>query len=150
MSAIQDGHDLMLFIKGATDYKVLAHSTSVKLKTESEMKDVISKSTGKNGTKKVKKINFSLSTDCLLTVDQASYKLLLDAQLAKKELEFKFGIPANYSADGNEPIPGYTAPTAGYQGKVLIASIDLTAGSDDDATYTVELTGIGDLTPISA
>jgi len=151
---IKKGDDLMLFIpNGSNGYKSIAYATSHTLTMSAETVDVNTKDHGEWGSTTVNKISWSITSENLYTDED--YDTLFDAMIAKQPLQVVFGakkepktvIVADGDAENYTPANTDAASKNAYMktGKVLITSLTANTPSGENATYTVELQGIGQL-----
>ena len=159
MSNIIKGGDLMLFIGGKSVGYATNHTLSINVDTkETSTKD----NGGKWQTSEVGIISWTASTENLVahTVEGKSLNDLIDAMIARTELTAVFSVEGN-STDLDEhklnevPTGGWTSKNVlnsfnGYTGNVIITSVEVNAPNGDNATYTVQFTGTGALTKLSA
>ena len=132
MADIILGSDLMLF-KGNN---VIACATSCKLTLNANVLETSSKDSGKWATKQASKLSWTCSSDNLFTIED--YTALMDACIAREEVEIQFSTATNAKANSN-----------GYKGSVIITSVDANASDGDNATYTVSMEGTGELNKVA-
>lgn len=144
MADIILGTDLMLF-KGNV---ALAASTNCKLTLNANTLETSSKDSGKWVSNQAAKLSWSCSSDNLFTI--ADYATLMDACIAREEIDVQFSTVANPDSETGVPTDGWKPKADGYKGKVIITSIDMNAPDGDNATYTVSMTGTGALTKVTA
>lgn len=100
-------------------------------------------------------MSWSVSSESLVSVSTyakgKNFKSLMDLYLAGEPVEIVFdGIAESGVPDtGYEP-DGTGDGFQGYQGKALITSLTLNAPLDDNASYTVEFQGDGELKEYTA
>lgn len=138
------GTDLMLF----KDNKALAVATSCKLTINANVLETSSKDSGKWVSKQAAKLSWNASSENLYTV--ADYKELVDAMIARTEVELQFSTVSNADSDNGVPSNGWTPKADGYKGNAIITSIDMNAPDGENATYTVSFEGTGALTAVTA
>lgn len=152
MKAI-NGKDIMLFFKlGGTTPVALAMATNHTLKLTSETQETSNKDTGVWGDQEVTKLRWSATSDNFvegIDTDDA-YGKLVAAWLSKQKIDVVLAIPTNIT-DGEVPTGGWLPPSAGggYSGKATIDDITLNAPNGQNASFSVSLTGAGQLTPIT-
>lgn len=161
---IVKGGDLMLFVDktvGDTTKKVsIGYATSHSLSISADTKETSTKdSGGKWQTSEVGIISWTASSENLYATDAkgAGYSDLFDAMVTRKEIDAIFALEGNSSdleagkKDDNAPAGGWTPKAnSGYQGKVFITSIELNAPNGEEASYTVQFQGTGELKPVPA
>lgn len=159
MSNIIKGGDLMLFIGGKSIGYATNHTLSINVDTkETSTKD----NGGKWQTSEVGIISWTASTENLVahTVEGKDLNDLIDAMIARTELTAVFSVEGS-STDleehklDNVPTGGWTSKNVlnsfnGYTGSVIITSVEVNAPNGDNATYTVQFTGTGALTKLTA
>lgn len=159
MSNIIKGGDLMLFIGGKSIGYATNHTLSINVDTkETSTKD----NGGKWQTSEVGIISWTASTENLVahTVEGKGLNDLIDAMIARTELTAVFSVEGS-STDleehklDNVPTGGWTSKNVlnsfnGYTGSVIITSVEVNAPNGDNATYTVQFTGTGALTKLTA
>ena len=144
-NSIYKGDDLMLFKGGRS----IAFATSHTLTVTADAASISSKDNGIWAANAINKISWEISSENLFTA--AGYDDLFNAMLLKQPIDVYFGAKQDLG-DGvcvadNEtnpywtPAPGYD----GYQGQVLVTSLTLNANTGENATYSVTLTGTGQL-----
>ena len=125
------GLEVLLYVDG----KEVGGQRGASLSMSADELDVTDKNT--IGYKKflVGLKEWSISCDGLVVVGEAGYDALFDAFINGSVIEVQLK-----KKDG----------TFGYQGPVVIASMDFDAQYDDALTYSCELKGAGDLTQVGA
>lgn len=144
MAEIILGTDLMLF----KDDEALAAATSCQLTINANTLETSSKDSGKWTSNQAAKLSWTASSDNLFTV--ADYADLVDTMISREEVELQFSSVSNANSETGVPSSGWTASTDGYKGNAIITSIDANAADGENATYTVNFTGTGALTKVSA
>ena len=152
-SKIVEGGDLMLFVGD----KTLAFSTSHKLSISVETAETTSKDNGGGKWKSAtaKKISWNVSSDNLFIEKSTAVELkqlgfgdIFDSLVARTPVEVIFTSATEAEGDSTEAIPatGWTASGTGtYKGKAIITSLEANAANGDNATYSVQLEGVGAL-----
>lgn len=153
MSVIKGG-DLMLFVKNQS----IGFATNHTLNITAETKETSSKdSGGKWQTSEVGVLSWSCSSENLYSNDQEGigYDKLVEYMIAREPITGVFALEGN-STDLTKnkldavPENGWTAKASnGYTGQMVITNIDLNAPNGDNATFKVDFTGVGALTPVS-
>lgn len=154
--AIIKGGDLMLFINNKSIGYATSHSLSISADTkETSTKD----SGGKWQTSEVGIISWTASSENLYAnkAEGMTYSDLFDAMVARTPIDAVFtleGNSTNLEAGDKEdkaPTGGWTPKAnSGYQGKVIITSIELNAPNGEEASFTVQFQGTGELKPVPA
>lgn len=144
------GGDLMLFINNKSIGYATSHSLSISADTkETSTKD----SGGKWQTSEVGIISWTASSENLYAneAEGMTYSDLFDAMVARTEIDAVFtleGSSPNLEAGklDNVPTDGWIPKAkSGYQGKVIITSLELNAPNGEDASFTVQFQGTGAL-----
>lgn len=139
------GGDLMLFMATGATVMPLAFSTSAKLSISMDTREISSKdSTGDFKNYAAGKFGWSVSTDGLVNYTSTGntnsvnelYTMMINKQLVSIAFASKTGTSPSWTVD--------TSKTR-YTGQALITSIDLNAGDNDNATYSINLQGTGAL-----
>lgn len=148
--AIIKGGDLMLFI----DNKSIGYATSHSLSISADTKETSTKdSGGKWQTSEVGLISWTASSENLYAneVEGKTYSDLFNAMVDRTELNAVFALKddsTNSETEESDTVPtkGWTPKAkTGYQGKVIITSIELNAPNGEDASFTVQFQGTGPL-----
>ena len=151
-NTITQGSDLMLFIGGKSVAAATNHTLSISAETaDTSHKDIV----GTWKTSTVKTLSWEITTENLFTLDGTgkAYDDLFTAMVGKTELTVVFGSKTSASAvpqDGWVPAVAGPTGTIDYTGKAIITSLQLNAPNGDNATYTATLTGVGELTKVTA
>lgn len=148
--AIIKGGDLMLFINNKSIGYATSHSLSISADTkETSTKD----SGGKWQTSEVGIISWTASSENLYAneAEGMTYSDLFDAMVARTPIDAVFtleGSSPNLEAGKLDTVPtdGWIPKAkTGYQGQVIITSIELNAPNGEDACFTVQFQGTGAL-----
>ena len=139
-----NGSDLMVFSKVGTTMAAFACATSCNVTLAAEMLETSSKDSGNWKEQTARKLGWNLKSDQLMTI--AGYDAVFAAMVALVPVDIEFGVAGNAGSEGI-PAEGWSVPVAGYMGKAIITSLDLTAGEGENATYSVSMEGTGPLTP---
>ena len=149
--AIIKGGDLMLFINNKSIGYATSHSLSISADTkETSTKD----SGGKWQTSEVGIISWTASSENLYAneAEGMTYSELFNAMVDRTEIDAVFTLEGNSTnletGDKEDKVPtgGWTPKAkSGYQGKVIITSIELNAPNGEDASFTVQFQGTGAL-----
>ena len=142
---IVKGDNLMLF---DSNKKSIAYATSHTLSLSLDVQDISSKDHAEFGASEGGKITWEISAEHLMSAQ--SYDTLFSQMIAKTPLTVYFGTKMNVTgtpADGD--IENWTLNQSStsivYTGKVLITSLELSAQTGEKATFSVTLTGVGEI-----
>lgn len=142
------GNDLMLFVDG----KAIALATSHTLKMSVEMTDTSNKDSGAWASSIPGKMSWETTSENTYGVKepatQQSYKTLVGIFLQRKPIKVNFGIAANADATAELPEDGWKLPSGDYEGNAYITSIDLNAPTGQTASFSISLSGTGQLKEI--
>lgn len=157
MSIIKGG-DMMLFVNG----KSIGYATNHTLSINADTKETSTKdSGGKWQTSEVGVLSWTASSENLMSNDQEGngyknlVKLMIDRTVITGHFDLEGNSP-NLDADKYDNVPkggwtpraiAATAYSKGYVGSMIITSIELNAPNGENATFTVNFTGTGALTP---
>lgn len=148
---IVKGSDLMLFKDGVS----IAHASSHSVSITPEIAEVNSKDTGIWGMKEITKINWTISAEHLYV--ESEFENIFNLAVTTGEaFDVYFGLKSGYkgsesynsNATVNVTADGDWTPdsTANLlHGKVLISSISVSAAAGENATFSVEMQGVGAL-----
>lgn len=146
------GGDMMLFIGGTS----IGFATNHTLSINTDIKETSTKdSGGKWQTSEAGILSWSATSENLMSNDQegVGYKELIGYMTSKTKITAHFDLKAGNTdtvpTDGWVPlaIAGGSSYSKGYRGDVIITSIELNAPNGENATFTVNFTGVGALTP---
>jgi len=127
-----NGSDLYVFIDDA----VVAHATSHSLSMKMNTRDTSNKDTGKFNTKAVGRMDVTATADALMVYDDL--ETLMAAYLAREEVHVAFGERTGAVLDGGEYTGGNLDDTTFYaDGNFIITSLDMNAGDQENASYSV-------------
>ncbi len=129
--AIQNATNVVLSITTADGLEAVAHSTSASLSVNMDLRDSTTKSSGGwqenlGGLK-----SWEMSGDAFVDITSptgADIESLFTAFEARLAIQCTFGLSGML-----------------YDGTALITSISIDAGVEENATYSISLTGTGDL-----
>lgn len=153
MATVQRGGDLMLFIKGKSIGYATNHTLSISAETtETSTKD----NGGVWAMPEVSTLSWTASTEnlCGDPVAGTTYNDLINLMLAREAIEAIFaleGDSTDYVANKLQEAPaaGWKPKEGmGYKGNVVITNVEINAPNGDNATFTVEFTGVGKLEPL--
>ena len=149
---IVNGTDLMVFM----GEKSIAYATNHTLSISAETQETSAKSKDNTGgawsTSKVTNFSWTITSENLYSTDKnkgQTYSYLFDTMKIGTPVDVKFSIKNESAIDvpegGWTPIADATTNDI-FSGKVIITSLELNAPDGDNASYTVELKGVGELT----
>ncbi len=134
MAEVINGSDLYVFIGGT----VVAHATSHTLSMKMNVRDTSNKDTGKFNTKAVGRMDVSATADALTVYTDLS--TLMTAYLARVPVAVAFGERSGAVLTDGEYTGGALDTTTFYaQGNFIITGLDLNAGDQENASYSVSL-----------
>lgn len=148
---VTQGGDLMLFVKGISGTpKSIAQATSHSLSVTFETSETTSKDAG--GYWKsfdYKSAAWTATSENLVSdsSDGMTFDELFDLSVLKTPIELVFGPKADADAGKTEVPEGGWGPSDGHYwtGKGIITSLELTAQNGDNATFSVNIQGTGEL-----
>lgn len=153
MSVIK-GSDLMLFVGG----KSIGFATSHTLSISADTKETSSKdSGGKWQTSEVGVLSWTASSEnlCADKAEGVGYDELFAMMIARKPVTGVFALEGNSTDLAENKLDavktGGRTPKAkdGYTGQMLITSLEKNAPNGENATFTVQFTGVGALTKVT-
>lgn len=149
---ILQGQDLMLFVNQNGEKKSIAAATNHTLTISAESKDISNKdlAAGEWTAQEYGLLSWTVSSENMAAIDPQgySYEDLIDLMINKTEVECVFG---GHTGTGDVPEGGWKPETGkGYSGKAIITNIQLNAPNGDNVTFTIDLSGKGALTKVSA
>lgn len=153
MSVIK-GSDLMLFVGG----KSIGFATSHTLSISADTKETSSKdSGGKWQTSEVGVLSWTASSEnlCADKAEGVGYDELFAMMIARKSVTGVFALEGNSTDLAENKLDavktGGWTPKAkdGYTGQMLITSLEKNAPNGENATFTVQFTGVGALTKVT-
>lgn len=135
------GDDLMLFSEMGYSF---AFATSHSLSISADAVEISSKDSGKWKTNTVNKLSWEISSENLYTT--TSYDELFNLMVSREEFPVFFGVKSEVTDSIEEGSDGWTPNEAyTYHGYGIITSLTANAGTGDNATYSVTITGTGAL-----
>ena len=148
----------MLFIETSSNvYKSVGYATNHTLSTSASTisvshKDLADAGSGKWDSQDIDTLSWTITTENFYaaSADGATFADLFGYYSAGTELNVKFAVAADSTS--GVPTGGWVPPSTGYilSGKCVITSLDLNAPVDDNASFSVTLTGRGPLTGTTA
>lgn len=136
------GGDLMIFVGGES----IAYATSHMLSVGADTTDSSNKDEGGGGwaSSDVNLLNWSASSDNIMGDGEGqTYQALLALMLAKQPVAVVFATKSGSAT--NVPTGGWTAGSTYASGNALITSLEANAPNGENATFTVQFTGVGAL-----
>ena len=133
------GDDLMVFVDG----KSVAFATNHSLNISAEEISINSKDHGVYGSLEIGKISWEISSENLFSV--SGYDKLFDAMVGRTEVEVVFGLKKEEKTVDDVDFSGFTPSTDStqYKGKAYITSLQASANSGENSTFSVTLKGKG-------
>lgn len=154
MNQIVRGGDVMVFVGG----KSIAFATNHSLSISGETKETSTKdSGGKWATSEMGILSWTANSENMVadTGAGSTFQDIFNLMIARQPVDIVFayeGNSTNYAEGKLDTVPtsGWT-PKAnhGYKGKALITALNQNAPNNDNATFTVDFTGVGALEPVS-
>lgn len=138
-TGIIEGQDLVVYVNGTA----VAHSTTCTISPTVEVRDRLSKDSGKYKGKVAGLIDWEVSAESLAAYDGHSYHTLYGLMVARAALVVKFTGRAAVGASDN-----WKAIQIGdkyFEGSAIITSLPLTAPNNADSTFSITLAGTGQL-----
>ena len=144
------GSDLMLFVQG----KSIGYATNHTLSINTDTKETSTKDNGgKWQANEAGILSWSASSENLMSNDQdgIGYADLVEYMCNRTPIEAVFSLEGDSDLPDNKldkvPENGWNPlESDGYVGTVIITSIELNAPNGENATFTVNFTGVGALT----
>lgn len=158
--AIVKGGRLMLFVaSGSTaSPKSVAYATNHTLNITGDLSNTSNKDVGNPisgatwASSELNQMSWTCTSENLFSTDGAgnNFADLFDYMIAGSAVTVVLGIASGNTE--NVPASGWSQDVAQtyYQGKALINSLQLNAPMGDNASYTVEMTGVGGLSRVAA
>lgn len=146
-SQILYGGDLMLFIGTGSTKTPLAFSQNAKLSVSTKTREISSKDSGLWTDKAAGKMDWSASTDGLMSFSTSGQTgttgidIVYNYMISGTPLNIVFG-----SKTGTSPAWTVNSGVKSFTGQAIIASIEVSAGDGDSATYSIALEGYSALT----
>ena len=130
--AIQNATDVVLSVTTADGLEAVAHATSCSLSVNVDLRDSTTKSSGGWADNLGGLKSWELSGDAFVDISGptgADIEQLYTVFAARTAIECDFGLTGML-----------------YRGNALITSISIDAGVEENATFSISLTGTGQLT----
>jgi len=141
--AVQKGRNMMLFVDGRTI--ALAKSFSYDLNIDTI--DTTSKDSGGWNEFVTTQRGGTGSTEAFESVDITATQLLkedLEAFLISGQpIDYIFGIPANMTTVGEMPTGGWTLPSTGKKGKLIITKVGSSYANAEVSSISADFTFTG-------
>ncbi len=159
---VKYGTDLILLIdvsaaEDGSEYKAVAHATSHSLEFGRNIREVSSKSTGDYVGSAYGKAKWSISADALISydLDVCNYDILMGYIIAKRtvkiislsQLETSTLVDDTGVSEAGAKAQADLASKY-WKGDCVIASVNKTAGNEDNASFSISLNGASALTPV--
>ena len=154
-SKIIEGGKLMVWVGSQSIAMATNHTLTISTETnEISNKDIGS---GNWAANNIKRFSWEASSDNMYTI--SAYKKLFQLMTSKTKVTLTFGIPSSDSLIAGDASTGFADwtwqdPSTGsrpvgedctLQGYAYITSLDVQAPNDDNATFSVTFTGVGEL-----
>lgn len=142
------GDHLMLF---DSNKQSLAYATSHSFSMSLDTEEISTKDHSAFGNVEGGKINWEISADHLFT--NQDFGTLFGYMIAKEPIMVYWGnrkTPTSSTSNLNAWEADATASSFVYGGKALITSLEVSADTGAKATYSVTLTGVGEIKRITA
>lgn len=136
------GGDLMLFVEGSS----IAYATSHTLTVGADTTDSSNKDEGGGGwaSSDVNLLNWSATSENIMGTGKGSgYQALFNLMKSKTKVTLVFAEKSGNATD--VPDGGWSAGSIYAAGKALITNLVANAPNGENATFTVEFTGVGPL-----
>lgn len=156
MNKVIKGADLMIF----ADSKSIALATNHTLTISADTKETSSKdSGGKWQTSEAGVLSWTMKSENLFSAEGnagVTYQTLFDKMIARTPVELVFSLEGDStSLDDSKldavPTAGWTAKSGfGYTGSAIITNLEANAPNGENATFTVDFTGVGELKKVTA
>jgi len=152
--SIVNGSDLMVFVGGKSIAYATSHSLSISADTTSTSSKTKDDVTGAWQTAKVTAFSWSVSAESLFSIDTTAgktYEELFTAMTSGTAVTISFAIKTDATT---VPSGGWTPSSATgdivLTGSAFITSLSLSAPDDENASFSVEFAGTGELTNATA
>lgn len=147
---IVKGDELWLFIGTSSTTAPVAFATQHSLNRSLSTTSVSSKDHGNTSYVVPGEGSWTCSTEALYSVD--GFTSVMDMFEAGNMVYVTFGKISNYTAEGivDTENPVWTMGTPNWTGKGYVTSLQASGGHGDSATFSIEITGIGPLTKVTA
>lgn len=156
MNKVIKGADLMVFVGG----KSIALATSHTLTISADTKETSSKdSGGKWQTSEVGILSWTMKSENLFSAEGTAgetYDTLFQKMIARQPVTLVFALEGSSTdIESNKldavPTAGWTADSDfGYTGQAIITNLETSAPNGENATFTIDFTGVGSLTKVTA
>lgn len=156
MGKIIRGKKLMLFVKETDSYKAIAFATNHSFSTSASTINVSHKdlADNENGGKwedaDLDTFNWSITSEHLYANEGAGYtaKDIFALYVNGTVLDVKFGLTDVNTSGAPETgwVPSTSNTTGMLSGKAVITSLDISAPNEDNASWSITLTGKGPIT----
>lgn len=155
---IVKGDELWLFIGTSSTTKPTCFATSHSLNRSLSTTSISSKDHGNTSYVVPGEGSWTASTEALMSINNndtnaMDFVEIMDAYNTGAMVYVTFGKLSNYSAAGIVDVDSATEwaiATPNWTGKGYITSLQASGGHGDSATYSIEITGIGPLTKVTA
>lgn len=158
-SNIVKGDELWMFLGASGSEQPIAFSTNHSLNWSLNTSNVSSKDHGNTSCVIPGEATWSVSTEALFslsndnTVGAAAFDDLMTLKDSSSPVSVKFGKISNYTAQGIVDVDSATNWTLSYpywSGEGFITSLQASGSHGDSATMSIEISGNGPLTKVTA
>lgn len=156
--AIIKGGDMMLFIKKGNETKSIAFATNHTLTISADTKETSTKDNGgKWQSSEVGLLSWTCSSEnlCADAGSGLTYKDLFEMMISRQPITGVFAMEGNSPDWGDKKLDAVPESTGwtpkendGLTGDMIITNLTKNAPNGDNATFTVDFTGVGELKPV--
>lgn len=136
---VYEGQDLLLFVEGTA----VCHSTTHSLEVTLDLRDRVSKDTGKWKGKKPNLLGWKASCDALACYNGYNYHELYAMMIAREPVTVK--LAGHAAIDDNDTWTPEASGDTYYEGSAYITGLPLSAPNNEDATFSCSFEGDGEL-----
>jgi len=122
----------------------IAYATTATLTTTAETISTANKQSGVWNSAMSGQISWNVSTSCLYT-DAQGYDSMFNKMVDREPISIKFGRCISLGTAATDISTALDASKGYYEGTAYITNIELSAGNNEVASYSVEFTGNGRL-----
>lgn len=138
-TGIIEGQDLLVYV----DATPIAHSTTCTMTPTMETRDRVTKDTGKWKSKKAGLLDWEVTSEGLAMYGSGNYNDLYAAMITRAPVTIKFS--GRDAVDDNDTWTAQQDGDTYYEGQGYITNLPETAPNNEDATFTITITGDGEL-----
>ena len=144
-SGVIEGQDLLLYIDVEGTPTPVAHAKTHNLEPSAEVRDRVSKDTGKWKNKVAGLLDWKASCEALAMYDGYNYHSLFALMVARAPVTLK--LAGRDAVDDNDNWTPEEVGDTYYEGSAIITGLPLTAPNNEDATFSCSFEGTGALEP---